>query len=933
MRRLFQIFILISFSVNSIIGQNHIVGGKVVDENDSSLVGAVVGVYQSTDSSLVEGKSTNFKGSFRFELSQTGNYFIKVSYIGYKDYYKSFELGSNQRLGKIKLNPKDNTLKEVEVKTSAIMATQNGDTTSFNSNAFKVNKDASAEDLLSKMPGVTKVNGKVQAQGEDVKQVLVDGKPFFGDDPNTVLKNLPAEIIDKIQVFDKKSDQAVFTGFDDGNTSKTINIITKTEFRNGLFGRANGGYGHEDKYKGGISLNKFNNNKRLTILGMSNNINEQNFSSEDLVGVMSSGGSNSRGRRGGGRRRDGGSRGGNPDDFLVNASNGITQTHAFGLNYSDDFGKSNITFAYFFNMADNNAISNLNRNYFQENAAGLTYTESNTAFSRNINNRLNIRYELKIDSFHSVILQPKISLQYNDGYSKAIGENKDTAVINDLSNNFNSKLNGSSFAMPILFRKSFLKRGRTISVNLNPTYGENLGNSSYQSYNANYYPTLIKDTIDQQSDFAKYDFKGNGSIEYTEPITEKGSVSIDYNLTYNGSNSVKNTFNKDFFSDNYSLRDSLVSNSFNSVYEAHRGRVSYKYRHNKIYASFGLSAQQAILRKDAVYPLEQYAEKAFSSLLPNFFMRYTISKSTNFRLFYRASNNPPSIDQLQNVLNNSNALQLSMGNPDLKQDFQHFMGMRYSSVNTLKSTSFFSMFNFNYNNNYIGNQTIIAGSDTVVFNSISLARGAQITRPINFDSYYTARVFVNYSFPFNLLKSNINLNAGYNYNYLPSVINDKLNFTKTSNPSFLISISSNISENIDFLLSSNTAYNDVKNDIQPNLNSAFYVQTSSGKINFTFFKRLVLTSEYANSLYNGLNAGFNQNIHLLNGALAIKLFKENRGELRLFVFDILNQNQSIQRNITETYYEDVQTNILQRYFMLSFAYNFKSYKKNDEKED
>ena len=197
--------------------------------------------------------------------------------MGYKTYYRAVKIKENTAFGEFWLHENPNVLKEVEVKTEAVMATQNGDTTSYNSKAFKTNKDANAEDLVTKMPGVTIQDGKVQAQGEDVKVVLVDGKPFFGDDPNAVLKNIPAEIIEKVQVFDQKSAQAAFTGFDDGNSSKTINIITKVQFRNGVFGKIYGGYGYEDKYKGGLVLNRFKGKQRLSVLDLSNNINEQNF--------------------------------------------------------------------------------------------------------------------------------------------------------------------------------------------------------------------------------------------------------------------------------------------------------------------------------------------------------------------------------------------------------------------------------------------------------------------------------------------------------------------------------------------------------------------------------------------------------------------------------------------------------------------------------
>jgi uncharacterized membrane protein YgcG len=937
--------LLISCITISTQAQTFSVFGKVVDETDSAAVGVAAMVLRINDSTIVGAATTNEKGFFRIDNLAPNTYILKISYIGYKDQFKNFQLSENYRAGKIQLKTLAKTLKEIEVKTQAVMATQNGDTTSFNSKAFKVNKDANAEDLITKMPGVTVVDGKVQAQGEDVKQVLVDGKPFFGDDPNSVLKNLPAEVIDKVQVFDRRSDQSQFTGFDDGNTSKTINIVTKTQFRNGVFGRVYGGYGYEDKYKGGAVINRFKDKQRFTAIAMSNNINEQNFSSEDLLGVRSSGSS---GQRGGGMRSGGSSGGGrggsgggsyqqsSSDNFLVNAKNGITATNAFGLNYSDSWGKNTtITASYFFNWTDNKATTTLLRQYLSGGNSGLNYDENSLAKSTNYNHRLNIRFEHKLDSFNSIVLQPKISLQNNDGFSEINGVNTKTVELSKTGNNYNSLLTGYSLSLPVLFRHSFRKRGRTFSIDVNPTYAPSTGNSNFISINSYSTTTTFIDTVDQRSDLNKYNLNSNSNVTYTEPIGKNGSLSVNYILTYNISESEKNTFNKNMTTNDYSLRDSLVSNVFNTSYMANSAGISYRFQKEKYNFSFGVNAQQAQLSKEQVFPSSSNSSRIFNSILPNAQYQYKFNQKNNVRISYRTSNTPPSIDQLQDVLNNSNSLQLSIGNPNLKQTFQHNMFARYTGVNTLKSTSTFVMLGGTYTDNYIGNNTIIANNDTTVYDKIFLAKGSQISRQENLNNYYSLRFFMNYSFPIKPIKSNLNLNAGCNYNNVPALINNQFNYSKTTSPSFGLVLSSNISENVDFTISSNTSYNSVNNSLQTSLNSTYLNQSSRAKLNITFFKKLVLQTEYSNTYYSGLSASFNQNINLLNGALAFKFLKDNQAELRLFVFDVLNQNQNIQRNITETYIEDTQTNILQRYFMLTFTYNIKSYfqKKEGKKED
>lgn len=921
--------------------QNFSLMSNIVDEDDSAAVGAAVSVLKISDSSLVKAGSANINGFLKMQDIPAGSYILKIEYIGYKDDYRKIDLNQDLRIGKIKLKPDFETLGEVVITTSAVTATQNGDTTGYNANAFKTNKDATAEDLVTKMPGVTIVDGKVQAQGEDVKQVLVDGKPYFGDDPNAVLKNLPAEVIDKVQLFDKKSDQATFTGIDDGNTSKTINIITKGQFRNGVFGKVYGGYGYDDKYKGGAVVNRFKGKQRFTVMAMTNNVNEQNFSSEDLLGVMSSGSSNNRGGgssggsgRGGSGRSGSGGPSNSADNFLVGAKNGINITNALGLNYSDQWGKNtSLNASCFFNWTNNNAATTLLRQYLSGGNSGLAYSENNVAKSDNYNNRINIRFDHKIDSLNSILLQPKFSLQINNGLSSISGVNTRTVTLSTINNNYNSNLTGYSIAFPMLYRHSFLKRGRTFSIDLNPTYNPSTGTSSLTSYNV-YYDTLTTaDTVDQRSHLNKYAFNSTSNLSYTEPLSKEGFLSLNYIFTYNISESTKSTFNRNNPANDYNLVDSLVSNVFNSTYMAHAGGASYRYQKEKYNFSLGVTAQQAELYKQQQFPYSSSATKVFNSILPSAQYQYKFSKQNNLRANYRTNNQAPSIDQLQNVLNNSNSLQLSIGNPGLRQSFQNNLFVRYSGVNTTKGTNMFVLLSGTYTDDYIGNSTIIANKDTLVYGDIFLAKGSQISRQENLNGYHSARFFFNYGFPAKFIRSNINFNTGINYSNVPALINNKVNYSKTTSPSFGLVISSNFSEKIDFTISSNASYNTVSNSLQTSLNSSYFNQVSKAAVNLSLFKKLVLRGEYTNTLYTGLSASYNQNINLLNGAVALKFLKDNRGELRLYVFDILNQNKAIQRNITETYIEDTRSNILQRYYMLTFTYNIKKYFQKKEEVD
>ena len=333
----YNFLLFFTFSLTSLMAQNVTLTGTVLSNGDgSSLPGAHV-ILIPTIGGVELDNLTDDKGKFIITNLKPGDYNLKISYLGFTDFQKLLQITRRGLdLGEIKLVESAYELGQVQVVGQAAQATSKDDTLQFNASSFKTNPDASAEDLTRKVPGIVMENGRIQAQGEDVKEILVDGKPFFGNDPAAALKNLPAEVIDKIQIFDKQSDQDAFSGFNSGQTSKAINIITRQDKRNGTFGRLFGGYGTDERYQAGGAVNKFKDDVRLTLLGQFNNINEQNFSSEDLSGVSQGGG---RGSGGGSWGGGGGGWGGGNNDFVVDQKQGIAKTNAFGLNYSDTWGK------------------------------------------------------------------------------------------------------------------------------------------------------------------------------------------------------------------------------------------------------------------------------------------------------------------------------------------------------------------------------------------------------------------------------------------------------------------------------------------------------------------------------------------------------------------------------------------------------------------
>ncbi len=905
--------------------------GRITDNNSLPLPGATITILSLPDSAFISGAITDSVGNFIFNSLTSGKYLVKINYLGYKDRFITKAVQNTMEdLGRITLGESSTTLNQVNVQDKLTPVVQKGDTTQFNADAYKTNKDATTEDLVTKMPGVTMQDGKVQAQGEEVKKVLLDGKPYLGDDASAALKNLPAEVVDKIQVFDKKSDQAEFTGFDDGNSTKTINIVTRPQFRNGTFGRAYAGYGTDDLYKGGLSINFFKDKRKLTLLGNFNNINEQNFAVDDLLGVIGTSSNRGGPPRGnfGPRPGGGGGRFQTQNDagtFLVDQKGGISETKAGGFNYSNTWKKTDFTASYFYNKSDNNSSNSLSRHYFTSD--GAQYNEVNTTISSNTNHRANFKIDHKFDSLNSVLFQPKVSIQTNTSRSTITGINSNNeGVLNQATTGYVSDMDGISFSSPLLYRHSFAKKGRTFSANLNAAYNSNIGNSTLNSITTYAADTIPSDTMDQKSDLNTHGWNYSSELTYTEPVGKFSQLALNYRGNYNMTSSDKSTYTYSPTDNLYNSLDTSLSNKFTTNYLTHSGGINYRYNDSTWNAMIGVAYQSATLDNQRDFPVEGKINRTFPSVLPSAMLQYKFTQRKNLRLFYRSSNNAPSVTQLQDVINNNNPLQLSAGNPNLKQDWNNNLNIRYSSVQPDKNTSFFLFVNGSYTKDYIGNATYIASRDSLVAENIILTTGSQITKPVNTDGYYSLRSFSNYSFPLSFMKSSLNLNMNAGYSRTPSILNYSKNYSKTTTAGLGFALSSNISTKFDFLLSSNGSYNNIANSLQTQSNSKYYSLSSKFRIQVQPYKGFVLQTDITQTTNSGLSTGYNQNYILWNAGFGYKFLKNEVADIRLTVFDILKQNKSVSRTTSDTYYEDSVSNVLGQYFMLTFTYNLKFFK-------
>lgn len=911
--------------------------GKVMETGAGTpLPVATVQAIHLPDSTR-SGALTDFDGKFEIEVPAAGNYFIYISYIGYKPFSKTVTVpATGTDIGTLSVEKDAKQLEAVKIEDKALLATQLGDTTQYNSAAFKTNPDATAEDLITKMPGVTTQDGKVQAQGEDVKQILIDGKPYFGTDVNAALKSLPADVIDKVQVFDQQSEQARFSGYDDGNTTKTINIITKPDMRDGIFGKVSAGYGYKDKYAANGNFNYFNGNRRITVVAQSNNINQQNFSTDDLLGVTAGSSGGGGGRRGGGGGGGGrppggggpGGSGGDANDFLVNVRNGISTTHAAGINYTDKWGKKlTVTGSYFFNWSNTKANQDLRRNYLLTGDSAQTYMESSSSVSRNINHRFNLRLEYAIDSFNIITFTPRVTVQQNKGSSLFAGTGeRGGGLLNNTNSDFASNLFALNVGNDINYRHRFKKAGRTLTISANMGYSMNSGSSSLLSRNTYFAGTSPSDTLDQVGDLYGNGWNVGSRFVYTEPLGKGHILQFNYNNAYQSNLSDKKTLNYNETDMAYNRLDSLLSNYIQSSYHTEAAGLGYRFTNKKAQLMANVSYQWSVLNNSNRFPQQTDFRKTFQNVLPMVMFRYNFTQQKNLRIRYSARTSVPSVDKFQAVLNNSNPLLLSIGNPDLKQDYSHQLFIRYSASNVKKSHVFFFMVGGTATQNYIGNSTVIAANDTTVGN-VFLPAGAQLSSPVNLNGYYNVRSFLTYGLPLGFMKCNLNLNVGVTYARTPGMINGQVNYSNAPSGNFGISISSNISKKIDFMVSSNSSVTFVQNTLRRNLNSNYFNQNTRAKIYWDIWKGIVFSSELTHQLYTGLSDGYNQNYFLWNISLAKKFLKNDAAEFKFTAFDVLNQNNSITRNVTDIYTEDVETVVLNRYFMLTFTYNFRTFKK------
>jgi hypothetical protein len=908
------------------------VTGKIVDKVDAAgLPGAHLIFRHMRDTSRVVRTTTDNLGQFSVNMPR-GRYTLRVSYLGFKNEERQLTIIEEvNNLGTITLDRADAMLGEVTVAGEAVQVRVKSDTLQFDAQAYKTNPDATAEDLVRKLPGVTITPQGVQAQGETVKRVLVDGQEFFGDDPNIALRNLPAEMISQVEIFDQVSDQSRLTGFDDGQRTKTINIVTRQDRRNGQFGKVYAGYGENERFQAGITTNIFLGKQRFSILGMSNNINQQNFSTEDLSGFFSSG------RSGGGENRmsfGGGGGGGFPGsfnrgDFLVGQQNGNNTTHSYGVNYTDVWSnKVTANMSYFFNLARNNTSQLIERQYYLNENLSRQYDESSLSSRSNYNHRFNARLEYKINDDNTIMLIPRFSAQKTNS---EISSEATMAMLMQSFQNYSNTINnrdwdGMNFGNTLIYRLRLNEKGRSLSTRLNNNFNNNellyvLDAREWSGGGM----IINSDTTRQQSTTKTLNQSHSGNITYTEPAGKNSMIQASYAISYTNNQSERKTNDFDVVANAFNQLVPELSSDLNSGYLTHRAGAGYRYRTDKYNFLLEMAWQQATLEAQQKLPYANKTNYSYGNLMPSVQFNYNFSRSEVARFMYRTFTNGPSAAQLSDVVDNTNPLLLSSGNPKLQQSYSHFLTGSYNLTRITKGKSFMGFIFMNITDNYIGNSLIIARNDTLLENGYTLPAGAQYSRPENLKGLVNLRSSLTIGFPLRKIKSNINLTGGFAWTSTPSLINKLQNTTNTYTATGGATLSSNISQNLDFTIGYRLNHQTTQNKLRPQSGNTFFYHVGEAKLAWTVKKKWIVRNDINNLFYNGLGDNFNENYWLWNINLGRKLFENNRGEITIGVYDLLNQNRSVTQNVTDTYIENARYNVLNRFLMFTFTYNFRNY--------
>ena len=933
------------------------VTATVVDaDTGESVVGAVLTLTPVKTPEKKQYFTSAFKGAVSIPSLAYGEYSLSVAFLGYNNLDTTFRVSASKvSLGLLKLKP-GVQIETVVKEAKALRTSQKGDTVSYNAGAFKVVADADVEGLLKKMPGITVTDGTVEAQGETVKKVFVDGKEFFGEDVTTAIKSLPAEAVDRVEVYNKLSDAAEFSGMDDGEGYKALNIVTRPGMRQGQFGKLYAGFGYdadtetEDKFKyiAGGNANVFSGDSRISFIGLFNNVNQQNFSFEDILGVSGGGG----GRRGG------------MGNYMVRPQSGVASVNAIGVNYSDTWGKRNqVTFqgSYFFNNTNTENRSTVEKWY---EAPMIPDTLSTNGYSdtKGYNHRFNARLEWKISENQNLMIRPRFSYQSNDPWSRTTGWQygapADGGSGYSRTDNFSDALrHGYNVGTSAVYRAKLGKNGRTITLDGSFSYSDNTNNSnSWSNILATQPDRPAVDPVTGVWDPANYtelrylrnlapssSYSLRGSFTYTEPVAKYAQLSFQYRASYNSQERDKRSYiTGDDFSTAGLTPDRSLSNSYESGYLTQSVGPGFRFSKERNTFIANVYYQRSALDGQIVRDDAEKIKHAYNNVTYFMMGQLNINRENSLRLFVSSYTDSPSITDLQSVYDVSDAQNISHGNPNLKPTYSHRVNFHYTNSNVEKGRTFMWMFSMNTTLDYTAQHLVQSSRKKPIELNIDGKPYSPnfYSTTENLDGYWQLRTHLSYGLPIGFLKSNFNVMAGVIYTKTPSMLGGTVdaatgmisggerNDTKNMGYDFRAVLGSNISENVDFTLSWNGTYNEATNSLNADKSkNRYFNHTALGNLKVVFPLGFTFTASAAYSQYIGFTNDYSEDYLLCNVWLGKKVFKNKRGEVMVGVNDLFNQNRAFSRSTGSGYTQNSTNSVIGRYYMVQFNYNLRRFGK------
>lgn len=902
--------------------------GIAADTTNNELAFATVMLLKPSDSTLINFTRSDEKGQFSFKNVKNTPYLLKISYVGYLPLQKRLEpVGTEVHdLGQLILKPITKELMEVVVKAAKATLSIRGDTIEYDASSFKVPPGSTVEDLLRRLPGIeVDADGNIRAQGKDVKRVYVDGKTFFGDDPKAATKNLGAETLSKIQVYDEKSEQAKLTGIEDGKKEKAMNLALKDEYKKGAFGKITAAAGTDERLAARANYNRFNAKQQFSVIGYGNNINETGVNWEDYGEFK---GQNTFGDNDNG---DFGFSSGRrffyvESDILNNFDGrGFTKNYGTGVNYNYDHKKTKGNLSYTYNETNLQLDERSNRETFLDRASLFN---TDTFENRNFrgNHALSGRWEQNMDSSNTLIVKAagRFSRSDNRELRQQLFYERQESPVNSLRFNNSSLLNAWRGSATAIYRHRFSQKGRSFAWSFGYNGSKSDGTDQLSS-TTRVFPRPENPSVLQRNDNDNRTQQFKSSLLYTHPLSKKWFTETFYNFS-----NTDNVVDRQTRNPQLNARiDSLSTYYLNDILYNRIGS-SLRYSNKGLNASVGLAAQQIRLdgRQSVAKDLPLLYDpirRTFNNLVPRFELGYQLKENMWLGSEYSYAIREPQLQDLQPVPNVNNPAFQTIGNPNLRTERSHSFNLNYGFWNPAALSNFSVGIDYSiFDSQIVYNQTI----EKTDSGSVRIT-----TRPDNVQGGNNYGMYVWTGFPLIKTKLTMNVSGNARGGLAPAFVNGVSNNTRNNDYSVRVGFNFTPVARLIMGLNARAGLNQIRYTLPNSPDQNIQNHSLDMSVKWQFVNKFFLESNFDYTLYRNDYFDFRQELPIWNASVRRLIGKKNRMEMRLAAFDLLNRRLAVRQNGTQNYVTNSVANTLARYFMLSVSYNLRGYENKLNKNE